>query len=58
MKTVSMSPEEAAIIAGAVENAFWGTGILTACEEAIQDAGYIWTDWHVEYVFENYVDEQ
>jgi len=45
IKTIPMSHEEAAIIAGAVKNALcWGTGILT--------------DWHVEYVFENYVDEQ
>lgn len=57
-KTVSISPEEAAIIAGAVDNAIcFGTGILTACEEGIKDAGYIWCDWHAEYVFENYIDE-
>ena len=55
---IGMSPEEAAIIAGAVENALcWGTGIVTACEEAIKDAGYIWTDWHLEYVFDEYINE-
>jgi hypothetical protein len=56
-KTISLAAEEAAIIASAVENAVcWGTGILTTCQEAIQNAGYYWTDGHVEYVFENYVD--
>lgn len=57
MHNTSMSPEEAAIISGAVENALcWGTGILTTAQEALEDEGFTWTPRHEQYVFENYVN--
>jgi hypothetical protein len=48
-----MSPDEAAIICGAVENAdCWGAGRLTTAREAIEDAGYEWTSAHERFVYE------
>ena len=56
-KQIPMSPTEAAIISRAVENALcWGTGILTRCQEEIEDAGFKWEDRHERYIFENYID--
>ena len=52
-----MSPDEAAIISGAVENALcWGTGIITACREALEMYDYTFTTTHEQYIFENYID--
>lgn len=57
-KIIPMPSDEAAIIAGAVENSLcWGTGMLTTCKEALEDEGYEWTGRHEAYVFENYIDE-
>jgi hypothetical protein len=57
-KSTPMSSDEAAIIAGAAENALcWGTGILTTCMEALEDAGFAWEERHEQYIFENYIDE-
>lgn len=56
-KKTPMSSDEAAIIAGAVENALcWGTGLLTTAREALEDAGYTWTFQHEHYIFENFVE--
>ena len=52
-----MSPDEAAIISGAVENALcWGTGIITTCREALEMYDYTFTTTHEQYIFENYID--
>jgi hypothetical protein len=58
MKKAKVSEPEANIIATAVKNAqAFGTGILTACKEEIEDAGYEWTEQSERYVFENFIDK-
>ena len=58
MEKISMSSDEAAIISGAVEPALcWGCGILTRCQEELEDTGYEWTPRHEAYVFENYIND-
>ncbi len=53
--TEGMSPDEAAIICGAVADAdCWGAGRLTVAKERIEDAGFVWTDRHELFVFEEF----
>lgn len=50
--------EEKQLIQDAVDNALsFGTGILTACKEALEDFDYKWGEHHEKYVFETYVDK-
>jgi len=34
----------------------FGTGILTACQEQLEDYGYVWTEAHEEYVFKHFIE--
>jgi hypothetical protein len=34
----------------------FGTGLVTAAQEELEDHGYTWTESHEKYVFENYVE--
>jgi len=53
--TEGMSPDEAAIICGAVADAdCWGAGRLTVAKERIEDAGFVWTDRHELFAFEEF----
>lgn len=52
-----ISHPEQLIIDDAVYNALtWGLGLLTAAQEAIEDAGYTWTAEHEKYVFKTHVE--
>lgn len=51
-----MSLEEKLIIQTSAEAALsFGIGILTNCQEQLEDHGYQWTEEHESYVFENYI---
>ena len=48
-----MSPEEAAIIWGAIENAdCWGAGRLSTAKNAMEMEGYTWTEKHERYLYD------
>lgn len=51
--------DEVVIIEDAVEAALcWGTGIVTTCREALEDAGFEWTDEHEAYIFSRFVEDE
>ena len=51
-----MSTEESEIICNAVQNAdCWGAGRITTSREAIEDAGYTWTEEHECFIFTEFV---
>jgi len=50
---------ERLVILQAVNSALaGGLGLLTTCREALEDAGYQWSDMYEKYVFENYVEKK
>lgn len=52
-----MSPKEAEIICGAVEDAdTWGLGRISLAKERIIDAGYVWTPLCEQFIFEKFVN--
>ena len=34
----------------------FGTGVLTNCQEELEDYGYEWTEIHERYVFDTYIE--
>lgn len=52
-----MSINEILIMENAVRNAI-GTGIMTACREAIEGEGLEWTDRHEKFAFESFIEKQ
>ena len=58
-KQKKLSVEELAVITDAIFNAdSAGAGRLTYAQEAIEDAGFTWTDAHERFVFENFVEKE
>lgn len=48
-----MSPDEAAILCGAVEDAScWGAGAMVVAQQRIEAAGYQWTVAHEQFIDE------
>jgi len=58
-KQKKLSAEELAVITDAIFNADCiGAGRLTYAQEAIEDAGFTWTDAHERFVFEHFVEKE
>ncbi|MDX9893882.1 MAG: hypothetical protein RBS34_00450 [Desulfofustis sp.] len=52
-----ISIEEKIIIDRAARAALsFGTGVLTSCQEELEDYGYEWTEIHERYVFDTYIE--
>lgn len=52
-----MSEDEKIIIHRAVLTAMeFGTGLVTAAREELEDHGYTWSESHEKYVLENYIE--
>ena len=55
---VEISSIEGAIICGAVEDAdTWGMGRIILAKQRIEEAGFVWTDKHELFLFEEFVDD-
>lgn len=51
-----ITDEEKYIITTAARAALsFGSGVLSACKEEVEDYGYTWTEAHDKYVFENFI---
>lgn len=54
--SIAMSPDEAAIICGAVEDAdTWGCGRLLVTKKRLGEAGYAWDDKYEDYIYEEFL---
>lgn len=50
-----MSPDEAAIICGAVEEAdTWGCGRISEAMKRLEEAGYTWVDKYEQFIFREF----
>jgi hypothetical protein len=53
-----ITEEHKMIIADAVDSALaFGTGLLTACKESLEEEDIEFTDEHEKYVFDTYIDQ-
>lgn len=52
-----ITDHEMIIITNAVNAALcFGTGVLTLCQEELEDYGYTWTEEHEKYVFDTFIE--
>jgi hypothetical protein len=52
-----MSPDEASIICGAVDDAdTWGCGRISEAKKRIEEAGYVWTEAHELFIFREFAE--
>lgn len=54
-----MTDHEQMLITNSVNNALaFGTGVLTTCQEELEDYGYVWTEEHEKFALDTYFKEQ
>jgi len=54
---MKLTKDEREILLQAARTAVaFGTGIATACQEQLEDYGYVWMDAHEEYVFKHFIE--